>query len=216
MDIIYYGHSCFKISGKSASLVTDPFDPESTGLKLPKTSADIVTCSHTHSDHNFVSGVSDVHKLVQNPGEYEIRGISILAFPSFHDDTHGTERGENIIYVYELEGFRIAHLGDLGHKLDDTMLSNIGDIDVLMIPVGGTYTIDAETAVQVTQAIEPRIVIPMHFRSPGLKAELAEKLQPVDDFIKALGRTEEHTKKLSLKQGTLLPEDLKLIILDRS
>jgi len=216
MDIIYYGQSCFKISGKTASVVTDPFDPAFTGLKFPKTSADIVTCSHSHPDHNFVSGVVDVHKVVKDPGEYEIMGISILAFPTFHDTTNGSERGENIIYVFELEGFRVAHLGDLGHKLDDNMLSNLGDIDVLLIPVGGTYTIDAEAAVQVTQAIEPKIVIPMHYKTPGLAPAISDNLQPVDDFIKALGRTEEHTKKLSLKPGGLLPDDLKLIILDRA
>jgi L-ascorbate metabolism protein UlaG (beta-lactamase superfamily) len=216
MDIIYYGHSCFKIAGKSASVVTDPFDPSIVGLKLPKLSADIVTLSHDHQDHNFLEGVADVHKVVRNPGEYEIMGISILAFPSFHDATKGADRGENIVYVFELEGFRVAHLGDLGHMLDDALLSSLGDIDVLLLPVGGTYTIDPEMAVKVTQAIEPKMVIPMHYKTSGLKEDLASNLLPVEDFVKALGRTEEHTKKLSLKPGGLLPEELKLIILDRA
>lgn len=202
--------------GKSASVVTDPFDPSMVGLKLPKLSADIVTLSHDHQDHNFLEGVTDVHKVVRNPGEYEIMGVSILAFPSFHDATKGADRGENIVYVFELEGFRVAHLGDLGHMLDDTLLAALGDIDVLILPVGGTYTIDAEMAVKVTQAIEPKMVIPMHYKVSGMKEDLAANLLPVEDFVKALGRTEEHTKKLSLKPGGLLPEELKLIILDRA
>lgn len=216
MDIIYLGHSCFKISGKNTSIITDPFDPTVVGIKFPKTSADIVTLSHDHKDHNYVEGVTDTHKVVSNPGEYEIMGVSILAYPSFHDDKQGAERGENTIYVFEIEGFRVAHLGDLGHPLDDQTISAIGDIDVLMIPVGGTYTIDAETAVKITRSIEPKMVIPMHYQVSGMNEEMSKALSPVETFVTGLGLTEERTKKLSLKVGGLLPEDLKLIILERA
>lgn len=198
------------------SVITDPFDPTKVGIKFPKTTADIVTLSHDHEDHNFTEGVGEIHKIVRNPGEYEIMGVSILAFPSFHDATNGSERGENMICVFELEGFRVAHLGDLGHMPDDQTLSAMGDIDVLMVPVGGTYTIDAEMAVKVTHAIEPKMVVPMHYQVAGMKPELSEKLTPVETFVAALGLAEERTKKLSLKPGGLLPEEVKLIILERA
>ncbi len=216
MDIIYYGHSSFKISGKTASVITDPFDPQMVGIKFAKTTADIVTLSHAHPDHNYIEGVSEVHKIIQNPGEYEVKGISMLAYPTFHDANKGADRGENLIFVFELEGYRVAHLGDLGHMLDESLLSAIGDIDVLMIPVGGTYTIDAEMAAKVTNAIEPKMIIPMHYQVPGMKPDLAEKLAPVETFVTELGMSAEHMKKLSLKPGTLLPEETKLIILDRA
>lgn len=215
MDIIYLGHSSFKISGKSSSVVTDPFDPQVVGLKYPKTESDIVTLSHNHSDHNYTGGVESVHKVIQGPGEYEIRGISIMGFPSFHDNKKGEERGENTIFVFELEGFRLVHLGDLGHSLSDETITDIGDIDVLMVPVGGTYTLNAEEAAAVTRAIEPRYVIPMHYQTEGLKPELSSALTPVDAFVTALGLTPERMKKLSIKAGSVLTDELKLVILER-
>ncbi len=215
MDIIYLGHSSFKISGKTGTVVTDPFDSSMAGFKFPKTSADIVTVSHDHPDHNFVSGVEETKKVLDNPGEYEILGISFLGYKSFHDAEQGAARGENTIFVIEMDGFRIAHLGDLGHTLSDELVTDIGNIDVLFIPVGGHFTIGAEDAVKVTRAIEPTFVIPMHFKTAEHTDAAFADLAPVETFVTALGATPERMKKLSIKAGALPTEEMKLVILER-
>jgi L-ascorbate metabolism protein UlaG (beta-lactamase superfamily) len=215
MDIIYLGHSSFKISGKRASVVTDPYDPGMTGLKAPSVEAQIVTVSHNHLDHNFVSWVSGVKKVIDGPGEYEIEGISILGFPTFHDDKNGAERGKNIVFVFEVDGFRIAHLGDLGHTLSEDQINAIGDIDILLVPTGGKYTINSEKAVEVVQSIEPLIIIPMHYSVPGLKEDSFSELEKSDKFVTAIGYPSESLPKLSLKDRSLLPEEPKVYILER-
>lgn len=213
MDVVYFGHSSFKISGRDASVVTDPFDPNMVGIRYPKVSADIVTVSHDHGDHNNANGVSDVHKLITGPGEYEVRGISIIGIGTYHDDAKGAERGNNTIYVYEVDGVRIAHLGDLGHKLTEAQVNAIGDIDVLMVPVGGVYTIDAQTAVDVTQSIEPNIIIPMHYKIPGMKEDVFGELSDSTKFTSALGAQVEEMPKLSLKPGAVSDNEQRTVIL---
>jgi L-ascorbate metabolism protein UlaG (beta-lactamase superfamily) len=220
MDIIYLGHSSFKITGKTGTVVTDPFDPQITGMRFPNVSADIVTVSHDHKDHNFVEGVTAETvdgaprmKVIDGPGEYEVKGISILGFASFHDDKEGAERGNNTIYVIEIDGLRIAHLGDLGHTLSDNAITEIGNIDVLLVPVGGQFTIGPEDAVKVTRAIEPSFVIPMHYKPVGKASEMFDALSTVEAFTTALGATAETMKKLSIKQGPLTGEEMKLVVL---
>jgi len=214
MDITYLGHSSFKIKTKSATVVTDPF-PDEIGIKFPKVTASIVTVSHTqHSDHNNVEGVSEVKKVISGPGEYEVSDVSILGFPSFHDDSKGKEAGKNTIYVFETEGIRIAHLGDLGHKLSEEEVATLGDIDVLMIPVGGENTLDAKGASEVLRSIEPNITIPMHFKVPGLNKKVFERLAGVEEFVSETGLPVEKEKKLTLKG--LLGEEQKIVILERS
>ena len=124
MDIIYLGHSSFKIKGKTASVITDPFDPEMVGLKYPKNEADIVSVSHDHNDHNKIDLVSNVDMVVRTAGEYEIKGISIIGIEVDHDSSGGQERGKNIIFVFEVDGIRVAHFGDLGHKLTDKIIEH--------------------------------------------------------------------------------------------
>ncbi|MEK7495325.1 MAG: MBL fold metallo-hydrolase [Patescibacteria group bacterium] len=183
MDIKYLGHSSFLIKTKTARIVTDPFDPEMVGLKFPKTEADVVTISHNHKDHNQfknVSGINGVDPLIIDmPGEFEKLGVRIFGFQSFHDKTHGSERGENIMYKFESEGISVLHCGDLGEVPDENFLETIGEVDILMVPVGGIYTIDAEEAVSLVKKIEPSIVIPMHYGTG--------KLAPVSDFMKKFG-----------------------------
>jgi L-ascorbate metabolism protein UlaG (beta-lactamase superfamily) len=209
MEIAYLGHSSFKLKGKNLSIVIDPYDSEKVGLKFPKTDADIVTISHDHFDHNKVENVTDVRKVITRPGEYEMNGVSIIGVSSFHDNQKGELRGKNTIYVYEIDGFRIAHLGDLGHTLLEKQLEEIGSIDVLLIPVGGYYTIDSAAAVEFAQSIEPRIIIPMHYNENNRN----ENLEPVDAFVKQIALTPETLPKLVLKDA--LPEgEQKLIILE--
>jgi len=145
---------------------------------------------------------------------FSFLGISILGFPSFHDDRKGSVRGKNTIYVFEIDGLRLAHLGDLGHALSEELVEDLGDIDILMVPVGGEYTIGPDEAANVVSAIEPTIVIPMHFQMPGLKPETFSKLTPVDSFLKEVGLTNVNLPKLILKKEEL-GEDKKVVVLEK-
>jgi L-ascorbate metabolism protein UlaG (beta-lactamase superfamily) len=209
MDIIYLGHSSFRIKGKTTTLVCDPFDPKMVGLKYPSVEADIVTVSHNHNDHNQVQLVKGAKRVIEGPGEYEVSGISILGFASFHDAKEGTLRGKNTIFVFEVDGIRIAHLGDLGYVLSDKEVEELGDIDILLIPVGGFYTIGSAEAVKVVQAVEPKIIIPMHYSAGGVIGELA----PVDNFLKEMGLPVTNLPKLSVKKEELT-EEQKIVVLE--
>jgi len=169
-------------------IITDPYDAASTGLKLPKSSADFITVSHQHDDHNNVSGISTTARreepfVIDGPGEYEVAGVSILGIPSWHDEKDGNKRGENTIYIFTIEGMRVVHLGDLGEQLNEKQLELINGVDLLFIPVGGTYTLDPAGAAKLVGLVEPGVVIPMHYQIPGLKMKLA----PVKDFLNQMG-----------------------------
>ena len=193
MEIKYLGHASFLIKTKTARVVTDPFDPEMVGMKFPKTEADIITVSHHHDDHDQVDLVSmpatgSAPLIIEIPGEFEKMGVRITGYKSYHDDKKGEERGENILYKIEAEGITVLHCGDLGFVPDDGFLDEIGDIDILMVPVGGFYTIDAAQAEQLVKKVEPAIIIPMHYANPLMKnKDLAGKLTPVEEFTKKFG-----------------------------
>ncbi|MEK7112429.1 MAG: MBL fold metallo-hydrolase [Patescibacteria group bacterium] len=214
MDITYLGHSSFKIKGRTGSVVTDPFDPQIVGLKYSGVEADIVTISHDHADHNRAALVKNVKKVVDGPGEYEILGISIIGFSSFHDDKNGSLRGKNTIYVFEMDGLRLAHLGDLGHELSEGLVEDMGEIDILMIPVGSEYTVGPDIATLVVQAVGPKFVIPMHYQISGLAPETFSKLLPVEAFLKEVGISVETLPKLSVKKEDL-GEEQKVIVLEK-
>ena len=215
MDIYYLGHSAFRIVGKDATIVTDPFDPKMVGLKFPQVNADIITVSHDHADHNAIDQVENGAKVVSGPGEYEIRKVSIFGLSSYHDDKKGQERGKNTMYVIEMEDLRIVHLGDLGHKLSETDVESMGEVDVLMIPIGGKYTIDHKVAADVVHAIEPKIILPMHYKAPGLNDETFAELEDPEPFVAELGLKKELQKKLTVKQSSLNPEEQVIILLER-
>lgn len=209
MDIIYLGHSSFKLKGKTTTVVTDPYSND-TGLKYPKTEADIVTITHDHTDHNNYKGVGGDPRIVNGAGEYEIGGVSIFGVPSYHDEKGGEERGRNTIYVIRIDEVNVCHLGDLGYKLTTTELDEIGTVDVLLVPVGGVYTIDAAGAVEVVSQLEPKVVIPMHYKVPGLKYELGS----LDDFLKEIGLEPIRDSKFTILPATL-PETMQLVVLER-
>ncbi len=187
--IYWAGQSCFEISVSNskdhdANIVIDPFDEE-TGLKLPNLTADILLVTHGHHDHNNIKGVKGEPFIADGPGEYEVKGVFIQGISSFHDDKEGKEKGQNTIYTIEAEDLRFCHLGDLGQKqLTDEQLEQIDSVDVLMIPVGGEYTISSQEAQRIISQIEPRIVIPMHYKLPKLKMELDD----VSKFLKTMGK----------------------------
>lgn len=210
MDIYWLGHSCFKIKGKNASVIIDPFDPEFTGLKLPKEmSADLLLVTHQHRDHNFISPVTGSPLIISGPGEYEKLGVSVIGIGAFHDKEKGAVKGVNTIYQITMDGISLVHLGDLGHVLTESQLNGIDATDILMIPVGGGPTIDIEDAAKVVAQLEPKIVIPMHFKTEGLKFELSG----VAPFLKEMGA--ENTlpqPKLSLTRDKL-PESTTVVVL---
>jgi L-ascorbate metabolism protein UlaG (beta-lactamase superfamily) len=212
--ISWAGQACFSISlsgGKdqSAEIVIDPFS-EDIGLKLPNLSADIVLVSHAHMDHNNVGDVKGSPFVIQEPGEYEVKGVFIQGIESFHDNEQGKERGKNTIYVMEAEGMRLCHLGDLGQtQLTDEQVEKIDTVDILMIPVGGNYTIDGAEAQKIISQLEPKIVIPMHFKLPKLKVELED----VSKFLKAMGKSDiAPVDKLNIKANALPKEGASEII----
>jgi len=204
MVITWYGQSCFKIQSGEIVLFTDPFCKE-IGLTPPRGQANIVTISHQHYDHNNYDSLTGDPLVIRRPGEYEARGVDIKGIFSFHDNKEGAERGPNTIYVIEMEGIKICHLGDLGQeKLTSEQVDEINGVDILMIPVGGTTTLSGEDAVEIINQIEPRIVIPMHYKIPGLSNG---KLDGVDAFLKEMGiGKKEVVDKLTLKKKDL-PQD---------
>jgi L-ascorbate metabolism protein UlaG (beta-lactamase superfamily) len=216
MDITYLGHSSFKIKTKTATVITDPFDPATTGLKYSGVEGEIVTISHSHADHNAANKVAGVKKVIEGPGEYEVMGVSIIGYPSFHDGKSGAERGKNTIFVFEAEGLRIAHLGDLGHTLSDDLVNEMGSIDVLMIPVGGVFTIGPKEAVEIVGKIDPYFTIPMHYKVPELNPQTFAGVESVETFIKEIGMTVENLPKFTLKREDILEDQSsKIIVLEK-
>lgn len=212
MEIVHLGHSSFKLKGKTATVVCDPFDSEMVGIKFPKVEAQIVTISHSHNDHNKVTNVEGNPFVISGPGEYEVVDVFIKGIQTFHDSNNGQERGTNIVYNIELDKIHIAHLGDLGHSLSDSQLDELGDVDILLIPIGGIYTIDPQLATNVIAKIEPRIVIPMHYKEERL-AKTFSQLNTVDDFLKQMGKEKKLLPKLSITKDKL-PKELDVIVLE--
>ena len=201
MDITWLGHSCFRIKGKEAVVVTDPCHP-SLGYPVGKLRADIVTLSHFHPGHSYVEAVEGEFKEIKGPGEYELKGVFITGIATFHDSSQGSERGKNNVYLLEIDGVTLCHLGDIGHSLSSDVEEQIGDVGVLFIPVGGTNTIDSSKAGDIVRNLSPKIVIPMHYKTPAL----ARDLETVDKFLKKMGIKEVASQpKLSVNRSTLPP-----------
>ncbi len=224
MQIIWKGQSCFQViinreknnhndisrNSNQVNLIIDPFD-EATGLRVPKLESDILLVTHDHHDHNNIKAVSGNYFLVSGPGEYEIKDVFIRGIPAFHDPVFGKEKGEVTIYIIEAEGLRLCHLGDLGQKeLTEDQVEKIGNIDILMIPVGGVYTISSKEASKIISQIEPKIVIPMHYQIPKLKI----KLEGLEKFLKAMGvKSPETLNKLTIKKKDISEERLEIKVL---
>ena len=232
MDIYFYGQACVRLKGRNASVLIDPYKEEFTGLKLPRElSADLAISTHNHDDHNNLDIVTGAQIKITGPGEYEVKGVSVVGVSTFHDkQSHvpdgtwqslpsadaegkeeGSQRGRNTVYNVSIDGLNIVHLGDLGHKLSEEQIDEIGETDILLVPVGGVYTIDAKTASDVVSQLEPKIVIPMHYKLPGLKFEL----DPVENFLKEMGfDAVEPLPKLSVTKDKL-PDELQVVVLNK-
>lgn len=214
MDITYLGHSSFKLRGKQATLVTDPYG-SSIGLSFPKhVEADIVTVSHDHEDHNAVRFVEGNPFIVSGPGEYEIKGVGVVGFGVYHDDQKGEKRGKSTIFRIELDGLSIVHLGDLGHEMSAAQVDSLDGVDILLIPVGGVYTIDASAAAKIVGEVEPKIVIPMHFNRPDLDQKMFAGLAGVDAFLKEMGKTDVSPQPKFVITKDKLPEEMQVVVLE--
>jgi len=209
MDISWLGHSCFRIRGSHATVITDPYSPD-LGYSLGKPTARIVTVSHQHSGHSYVQGIGGEPRLVTRPGEYEISGVLIIGIATFHDADRGSKRGKNTVYLIEVDEVSICHLGDLGHVLTTEQVEEIGNVDVLLLPVGGVSTINAPMAAEVVRQLEPKAVVPMHYKTSALSWEL----EPVERFLKEIGvKQVEPQPKLSLTKSNL-PLSTQVFLLD--
>lgn len=216
----WHGLSCFSIEARNgdscANLVTDPFGPE-TGLKLPRNlSGDVVTVSHEHPSHDFLDGVKTVGEkklfVIKTPGEYEVGGLFIYGVSAPHDAKEGKERGMTTLYRYEVGDLSVAHLGDLGTGILDAQREALEDIDILLIPVGGETVLSAKAAVEIVTQLSPRIVIPMHYAVPGLKA----KSDPVEKFLKEIAASNpERVAKFKAIKKDLPAEETKVVVLER-
>jgi len=215
MDINWYGLSCFRIRESKVTIVCDPFD-KSIGLTLPRLKADIVTVSHERPGHSNLARISGDPKVLTGPGEYEVRNVFITGSTTYHRHEENQPLERNIIFFFDIGGYTVGPLGDLGETPSKSEIEslNLGEVDVLMVPVGGGATLDPTRAVEVIGMLEPKIVIPMHYRHPGLTAPWASELEPVDKFLKELGvPAPEPVSVLKLTKGAL-PDETQVVLLD--
>jgi len=191
MKIKWLGHSCFLLTSNSGvRVLTDPFD-EQVGYELPAVETDVVTVSHDHFDHNHVSVVKGNFACIDKPGKFSERGIDITGVSTFHDENGGAKRGTNIVFKFDIDGIRVCHCGDLGHLLTPEQIKEIGEVDVLLLPVGGVFTVDAAGAYEVAKQLKPAVTIPMHFKTEMLKFQV----DGVDNFLSVAGGGEKAGKQ---------------------
>lgn len=208
MTINWYGQSCFRLESKGISVLIDPFSKD-IGLRAPRLNDNIFLVTHEHFDHNNVEDVPSEAFIIRGPGEYEKSGIYVEGISSYHDNSQGAERGLNTIYIVRMEDMKLSHMGDFGQaKLTDEQLEAIGDVDVLFIPVGGKYTINGSEAAAIVREIEPKIVIPMHYKVPGLNIDI----EGPQKFLKEIGIKPEEVETFKIASKNLPAEEVKLVL----
>ncbi len=178
MKLKWFGHSSFLMTAADGTrIITDPYEPGcydgAVGYGAIADEAEGVTVSHDHADHNACGSLPGSPKLVRGTGAHSVGPVAIRGFATWHDTNRGADRGENTVFVYEIDGLRVCHLGDLGHRLDDETTRAIGRVDVLLVPVGGLFTIDAAAATEVADRLGARVIVPMHFKTPRLGFDIA-------------------------------------------
>lgn len=208
MEITWLGHSCFRIRGREATIVTDPFD-KTLGYPVKKPTATIVTVSHEHPQHSFVQGVSGTPRVISRPGEYEVASVFITGVATHHDSERGAVLGKNTAYVMQIEDVGICHLGDLGHVPTAEQIEQMSSVDILMVPVGGGPTIGPAAAAETISLIQPKLVIPMHYKTEAVKKDLGS----LEAFLKEMGVREVVSRpKLSVGKSSLHGETGVLVL----
>lgn len=217
MDITWYGLSCYRIREGGVTAICDPYD-KSVGKTLPRLRADIVTVSHDRPGHNSIERVTGDPKVLNGPGEYEVSNVFITGLPTYHREKSANADERNVIYFMDFGNLTVGHLGDLGEVPSQSEIEelNLGEIDILMIPVGGGATLDPTHAVEVIGMFEPKLVIPMHYRHPELTASWAQALEPVDSFLRALGATAPEPLSTLKVSKSSLPEETQVILFTSS
>jgi len=210
MEIVWLGHSCFRIRGREATIVTDPCPP-SSGYAIGKPTADIVTISHPHPDHTYTKAIAGSPTVLDGPGEYEIHGAFVTGVTTYHDSERGADRGPNLAFIMEMEDIRVCHLGDLGHTPTAEQAEEMTGVDILLIPIGGDTTIDGPKAAEIVSLLEARLIIPMHYQTSATKG----KLDPPDRFLKEMGVTAsaEPLAKLAITRSSI-PHETQVMVLD--
>jgi L-ascorbate metabolism protein UlaG (beta-lactamase superfamily) len=209
LDISWLGHSCFRIRGRDVTVVTDPYD-RAIGYPALKVNADVVTVSHEHPHHASVRAVAPADgrlRTLDGPGEYEVAGALIEGVQTYRDKQKGKQHGKNTAFMIHVEDVSVCHLGDIGHTLSATQIEALKDADVLLIPVGGACTIDAAEAVEIVSQLEPKVVIPMHYGTPGLPLESVER------FCKEMAVTDPQVLPRLSVTKTTLPDEPRVVLL---
>jgi L-ascorbate metabolism protein UlaG (beta-lactamase superfamily) len=208
MEITWYGRACFRLKGRDATVITDPCPP-STGFVAGKHDVDVLTMSHGHADHSYTRSITAGLTLTR-PGEYEFHDLLVNSIRTYHDAEGGAQRGENMVFGFEVDGVHIAHLGDLGHLLSEEQLSELGPIDVLLVPAGGVFTLTPVEAAEVVSQITPKIVIPMHFAVDGASSDL----QGPETFLQEMAVTEPIRQPKAVVTASSLPDETQVVLLD--
>jgi len=217
MKIKYYGHAAFLItSDQGYKIIIDPYEPGAFGGQLSygkiKDQADIVLISHDHADHNYTKDLPGKPQIIKGSGPKTAKEISIKGIATYHDPSKGNERGTNTIFTLRVDHIQLCHLGDLGHLLSEKELAEIGPVDILLIPIGGFFTIDSKEATNVAEQIKPRILIPMHFKTEKCGFPIA----PVEDFLKGKSNTKRSkTSEITFDQSTL-PQHMEIVVLEHA
>lgn len=208
-EIKWFGHACFRLRSRDATILTDPV-PRSLGYKMERQRADIVTISHEHPGHNAMEVLNNSPKLVNGPGEYEMNDVFITGIRTYHDDSRGAERGRNTAYLFELEDVIVCHLGDLGHALAEEQVESLSRVDVLIIPVGGGPALDAAKAVEVIAQLEPKVIIPMQYKTAVGDAGR----DPLERFLKEMGVGEVAPREKYVVRAADLGETAEVVVLE--
>jgi L-ascorbate metabolism protein UlaG (beta-lactamase superfamily) len=217
MKIRWYGHAAFLITtDQGLRIIIDPYEPGAFGGQLSygkiKDQAEIVLTSHDHADHNYTKDIPGSPQIIKGSGSRTIKGILIKGISTYHDPSKGSERGTNTIFTMKVGDIQLCHLGDLGHPLSDKDLAEIGPVDILLIPVGGFFTIDSMEATRVAEQIKPKILIPMHFKTEKCGFPIA----PVEDFLR--GKT--NIKRAKASEATFdkatLPQQMEIVVLEHA
>jgi len=215
VSIRWLGHATFLITSEAGiRVITDPYQSGAYGGQIRYgeilESADIVTISHDHGDHNYAQGIGGNPTIIKDPGICQIKGISFEGIATFHDTLQGKERGNNIIFVIEMDGLRICHLGDLGHILTEQQIKELGRVDILLAPAGGRpATLEPEELSRLAGQIKPRVIIPMHFKTE----KIGFPFRPVEDFLRDKERVRQfNTAELTTSRETL-PAETEIVVL---
>ncbi len=217
MDITWYGLSCFRIREGGVTVVCDPFD-NTVGKLLPRIRADIVTISHDRPGHSSIERLTGEPKVLSGPGEYEVSNVFITGLTTYHRKESDKADERNVIYFLDFDGLTVGHLGDLGEVPSQSEIEelNLGELDILLVPVGGGSILDPTRAVEVIGMFEPKLVIPMHYQQDEFDAPWTKELEPVDNFLRALGTAAPEPQPMLKVAKSSLPEETEVVILASS